>query len=81
MTTENKKKNVHEELVRAEECLREADTLDREGLSSGAVSRLYYYVFLSVRALLFSKGLEPKTHEGTFEALESPFCEAGDPWH
>jgi len=77
LTTDNKKKNVHEELVRAEECLKEADTLGREGLSSGAVSRLYYYVFHTVRALLFSKGLEPKTHEGSLRLLSLHFVKTG----
>ena len=45
MTSENRSKNAAEELARAEECLREAETLRQSGLPYGAASRAYYAVF------------------------------------
>lgn len=56
MTPENKKENLSEELARATECLTEAEILSSHELYTGAVSRLYYYVLHSVRALLLTKG-------------------------
>ena len=73
MTEDNKKKNIDEELARAAECIREADLLFENALYAGAVSRLYYYVFHAVRALLLVKSLEPKTHEGALRLLSMHF--------
>jgi uncharacterized protein (UPF0332 family) len=77
MTGENKKKNVDEELDRSEACLEEARVLERNGLYSGAVSRLYYSVLHGIRALLLSKGLEPKSHEGALNLLNLHFVKDG----
>ena len=57
--------------------MKEADTLNKDGLNVGAVSRLYYYVFHAVRALLLTKGLEPKTHEGALRLLSLHFVKPG----
>lgn len=77
MTEANILSNVREEIARAEECLKEADTLEREGFYAGGVSRLYYAVFHCVRALLMGKGLEPKTHEGALRLLGLHFVKPG----
>ncbi len=77
MTQENKKENISEELARARECLTEAETLSSNELYTGAVSRLYYYVLHGVRALLLTKGLEPKTHEGVLRLLSMHFVKPG----
>lgn len=77
MTEENRKKNIAEELPRAMECLTSADLLFSHGLMADAVSRLYYYLYHAVRALLLSKGLEPKTHEGTLRLLSLHFTKPG----
>jgi uncharacterized protein (UPF0332 family) len=77
LTTENKKTNIKEELARAQDCLRSAALLDAHGQTADAVSRLYYYVYHAVRALLLSKGLEPKTHEGTVRLLGLHFVKPG----
>ena len=69
MTIQNKKTNIREELGRARECLRSAELLHSHGQTADAVSRLYYYVFHAVRALLLSEGLEPKTNGGTVRLL------------
>ena len=77
MTTENEKKNIAEELGRSGVCLEEAGVLRKEGLYSGAVSRMYYAVLHGVRALLLSKGLEPKSHEGALRLLSMHFVKEG----
>ena len=77
MTAENKKENIKEELARAEDCLRSAELLVSHGQIADAVSRLYYYVYHVVRALLLSKGLEPKTHEGAVRLLGLHFVRPG----
>lgn len=77
MTEANIRSNVREEIVRAEECLKEAEALEREGFYAGGVSRLYYAVFHCVRALLIGKGLEPKTHEGALRLLGLHFVKPG----
>ena len=74
---ENKKENISEELARARECLASADLLFSHGQLADAVSRLYYYVYHAVRALLLSKGLEPKTHEGALRRLNLYFTKPG----
>ena len=77
MTDENRKKNIAEELARAKECLTSADLLFSHGQLADAVSRLYYYLYHAVRALLLSKGLEPKSHEGTLRLLSLHFTKPG----
>lgn len=64
MNEENKRKNINEELKRANEAIRAASLLYEEGLLNDAVSRLYYFLLSNIRALLLTKGLEPKSHEG-----------------
>lgn len=77
MTQENKKKNIAQELARAKDCLTSADLLFSHGQLADAVSRLYYYIYHAVRALLLSKGLEPKTHEGAIRLLSMQFVKTG----
>lgn len=69
MTAENRKENIKAELAKAREALCEADLLHSGGLSTGAVSRLYYFLLHTVRALLLSKGIEPKSHEGVLRTF------------
>lgn len=73
MTDENKKKSISAEIERAGDCLKEAEVLHKHDLHAGATSRLYYYVFHLVKALLLSRGLEPKTHEGALRLLSLHF--------
>ncbi len=52
-------------LARAKETLNDALTLILNGSSSNSiVNRLYYACFYAALALLLSKGLETKSHEG-----------------
>lgn len=64
MNEQNKKKNISEELQRANEVIKAASILYKEGLLNDAVSRLYYFVLYNIRALLLTKGLQAKSHEG-----------------
>lgn len=77
MTEENKKENIKAELERASRTLRDADLLFRDGSVLGAVSRLYYSLLYAVRALLLTKGLEPKSHEGVLRVFASHFVKEG----
>ncbi len=77
MTAENIRDNIKEELARAGDCLRSAELLFTHGQVADSVSRLYYYVYHAIRALLLSKGLEPKTHEGTVRLLGLHFVKPG----
>lgn len=77
MTQENKKVNIVLELGKANDCLKSAEILASNGQYTDAVSRLYYYVFHNVRALLFTKGYEPKSHEGTLRLLGMHYIKPG----
>jgi uncharacterized protein (UPF0332 family) len=77
MTQQNKKTNISQELQRAEECLKSAELLVPHGQYADAVSRLYYYVYHSIRALLLSKGFEPQIHDGTLRLLGMHFIKPG----
>lgn len=64
MTTEPLNKFVEASLKRANECLKGAEILFREGELHGAVSRAYYGVFHAAKAILHTKGVKAKTHSG-----------------
>ena len=64
MTENNRKENIHAELNRADDAIKAADLLFDHSFVSDAVSRLYYFVLYHIRALLLSKDLEPRSHEG-----------------
>lgn len=77
MTNENKQKNITLELEKADETLKEARLLAEDGFYRGAISRLYFYVFHLVQALLFTLGLEAKTHEGITHLFNLHFIRSG----
>ena len=77
MTDENRKRNVAESLARAREAVRAAETLLAAGLHGDAVSRTYYAAFHYVRALLFARGLESRSHAGVFHLLNREFLKPG----
>ncbi|MDA8090536.1 MAG: HEPN domain-containing protein [Nitrospiraceae bacterium] len=77
MTEENKKQNIAEEIARARDSMRAADLLFENGLINDAVSRLYHFVLYHIRALLLSKGLEPKSHEGALRLFGLHFVKEG----
>ncbi len=77
MTQRNKQLAIQEELNRAGEAFRAAELLFENGLNSDAVSKLYYHLLYFIRALLISKDLEPKSHEGVLRLFGLHFVKSG----
>lgn len=77
MTEENKIENIKNELDRASKLLDAAMLLFNNGFLSDAVSRLYYFLLHNIRALLLSKGFEPKSHEGVLRLFSLHFIKEG----
>ncbi len=77
MTEDNWKENIRAELGRATEAIAAATLLYENGFISDAVSRLYYFVLYHVRALLLSKGLEPRSHDGALRLFGLHFVREG----
>ena len=77
MTEENKKENIREEIERAAKSKDAANLLFENRFFNDAVSKLYYGVLYHMRALLLSKGLEPKSHEGVLRLLGLHFVKEG----
>lgn len=73
----SRKENMHDELSRADEAIKAADLLFDNDLVSDAISRLYYFILYHIRALLLSRGLEPRSHEGTLRLLGLHFIREG----
>lgn len=77
MTDEARRANVALELRRADESRRAAETLLAAGLLSDAISRAYYAAFHLIRALLVSRGLEPRSHAGAFHLFNVELVSRG----
>ena len=77
MTNDNVNENIHAELERAGQALAAAVLLADHGYINDAVSRLYYVVLYHVRALLLTKALEPRSHEGALRLLGLHFVRVG----
>ncbi len=77
MTGENIAANILEERKRGDDCLAAAEILIGHGLFNDAVSRCYYGALHYVRALLLTKGLEPKSHHGAIQLLGLHFIKDG----
>jgi len=74
---ENKRENIREEIDRANEAIRAANLLFENGFVKDAISKLYYSLLYSVRGLLLTKGLEPKSHEGALRLFGLHFVKPG----
>ncbi|MEW6375275.1 MAG: HEPN domain-containing protein [Thermodesulfobacteriota bacterium] len=77
MNEENKKANIREEIDRANEATRAASLLFENAFLKDAVSKLYYSLLYSIRALLLTEGLEPKSHEGALRLFGLHFVKPG----
>jgi len=77
MNEENKRENIQEEIKRADEAMKAANLLFENGFLKDAVSKLYYSLLYSIRALLLTKGLEPKSHEGALRLFGLNFVKPG----
>jgi uncharacterized protein (UPF0332 family) len=77
MIEENKRENIREEIERATEARKVAELLFSNDFIKDAVSKLYYFLLYSIRALLLTKGLEPKSHEGALRLFGLHFVKEG----
>jgi uncharacterized protein (UPF0332 family) len=77
VTDDNRRTGIAQEVARADEGLRAADALLGLGLHSDAVSRAYYAVFHWLRALLLTRGVEPKTHSGAIHLFNTELVRNG----
>jgi uncharacterized protein (UPF0332 family) len=77
MIEENKRENIREEIERATEARKAAELLFSNNFIKDAVSKLYYFLLYSIRALLLTKGLEPKSHEGALRLFGLHFVKEG----
>jgi uncharacterized protein (UPF0332 family) len=73
----NKKANIREEIDRASEAIRAAHLLFENGFVRDAVSKIYYSLLYSIRAVLLTEGLEPKSHEGALRLFGLHFVKPG----
>ncbi len=78
MTDENATHNAQAEAARGDEALAAAKHLSNGAFHSDAVSRAYYAAFHWARALLISRGLEPRTHRGVIQLLSLHFAKSGE---
>ena len=77
MTDENRKRNIADEIARAQQAFQAARALIGLGLYADSVSRAYYGAFHCLRALLLSRGVEAKTHAGAIHLFNTEFIRAG----
>ncbi len=78
MTEENRRLNVRFEWEKAAAALMAVEALLEKSLWADAISRAYYGMFHLVRALLFSQGLEAKSHSGMIHLLSVHLVRTGD---
>jgi uncharacterized protein len=77
VTEENKRRNIADELARADQSLRAARALVDLGLFADAVSRAYYVVFHALRAALLSRAVDPKTHSRAIHLFNTELVRTG----
>jgi len=74
---QNKRENIREEIQRAQKAREAAQLLMDNDFVNDAVSKLYYFLLYGIRALLLTKGLEPKSHEGALRLFGLHFVREG----
>ncbi|MDX2092448.1 MAG: HEPN domain-containing protein [Kofleriaceae bacterium] len=77
MTEELRRTNIRDEIARAEDALKAAEALIPLALFADAISRSYYGVFHALRALAFTRGIEPRTHAGVIHVFNTEFVRTG----
>ena len=75
--SEEKRQKIQLEIEAGNESLDAVKTLMEKGLYRSAISRTYYGLFHYIRALLYTQGLEPKSHEGLEHLFGLHFVKAG----
>lgn len=64
-------------LVQADETLKDAEMLLSHDRLRSAADRAYYAVYHAAQALLYSKGLKPKTHSGLQRMFDEHVVKTG----
>ena len=77
MTDEGRRESARAELDLADEELRAAEGLLRDGVPRIAIGRVYFAVFHAVRAQLYAEGFEPRTHGGAQHLFNLHFVRTG----
>ena len=77
MTPEEIRQNIQLEMDAGNEALEAARSLVKQALYRSAMSRAYYGLFHHIKALLYTRGLEPKSHEGLEHLFGLHFVKAG----
>lgn len=77
MTREPSRSFVEASLKRAEKALKSARLLEENEELEDAASRAYYAMFHATRALLFSKGMNAKTHKGAVSLFGEKIVKQG----
>jgi uncharacterized protein (UPF0332 family) len=77
VTNENRRTNIRDEVRRAGESEQAAEALVQLGLVADAASRVYYMLYHWVRALLLSRGLEPRSHSGAIHLFNVELVRTG----
>jgi uncharacterized protein len=75
--TPDVRQSADPEMAHADDALRAADALLGLKLANEAASRLYYAVFHAARALLFSVGIAPTSHDALRSLVGLHFIRAG----
>ena len=75
--SEERIQKIQLEIEAGNESLDAVKTLMEKGLYRSAISRTYYGLFHYIRALLYTQGLEPKSHEGLEPLFGLHFVKAG----
>src|SRR5205807_550040 len=75
--TDDVRNDTAAELRQAEDCLIAAEHLLRLKLPAQAAGRIYYAAFHAARALLFSSGIAPRSHEALRSMFALHFVKAG----
>jgi uncharacterized protein (UPF0332 family) len=69
----NKKKNAKIELKKGSDARLAAQNLFEDGLYGDSISRIYYAAFHFVTSLLFTVGLEARSHQGLLKLFDQHF--------
>ncbi len=77
MTEEARRESARAELDLADEELRAAEGLLRDGVPRIAIARAYFAVFHALRAQLYAEGFEPRTHGGAQHLFNLHFVRTG----
>jgi uncharacterized protein (UPF0332 family) len=73
----NRERAIADELARSERAIQALEVLAEHGFVNDAVSKLYYALLYLVRALLLTRGLEVRSHEGALRLLGQHFVKDG----